>query len=385
MSRRPRVAAAAALLALALTAAGCSQGGNEVTVAVQPSMTAVPTDANSVPETFDGVPDVVGTAATDLTTPWGVDFLPNGVAVVTERTTGRVLLIKPGAADGDKGTVTDLGKIKNLDVRGDGGLLGVAVSPTFVDDSSLFFYESTRKDNRVVRMPLTDSGLGQGADVLTGIPHGRVDNGGRLRFGPDGYLYVGTGDAGSPALAQKPKSLAGKILRITPDGKPAPGNPGDGLVWASGFRNVLGLAFAGDGQLWATDAGPHQDELDRILPGDNGGWPRHEGEGGPARFIRPPVTWAPGRATPGGLAFAGGYLWVSGVQGQNLWRVKIDSGQASDPTPYFDGTRKSTYGALRAVALAPDGRLWLATDNTELATKKHKAPAGDDRILLIRP
>ena len=380
-----RLGVAGALAALALTAAGCSQGGNAVTIDVQPSMTAVPTDANSVPETFDGIPDVVGTAANDLTTPWGMDFLPNGVAVVTERTTGRVLLITPPGDGQSTGTVTDLGKIKNLDFHGDGGLLGVAVSPGFVTDSSLYFYESTHKDNRVVRMPLTDAGLGQGSDVLTGIPHGRTNNGGRLRFGPDGYLYVGTGDAGKPALAQKPKSLAGKILRIGPDGSAAPGNPKNGLVWASGFRDVLGIAFDGDGQLWATDAGPNQDELDRILPADNGGWPRHEGEGGPKRFVHPAITWAPARATPGGLTFAGGYLWVSGVEGQNLWRVKVEAGQAGDTTPYFDGTTKSTYGALRAVGLAPDGRLWLATDNTETATKKHKAPSGDDRILLIRP
>lgn len=386
---RRRLGAVAALAALAVTAAGCSQGGNEVTVDVQPSMTAVPTDSNSVPQTFDGVPDVVGTAATGLTTPWGVDFLPNGVAVVTERTTGRVLLITPPqdaqGGQAGKGTVTDLGRIKNLDFRGDGGLLGVAVSPAFVSDQSLYFYESTHKDNRVVRMPLTNSGLGQGSDVLTGIPHGLTNNGGRLRFGPDGYLYVGTGDAGNPALAQRPKSLAGKVLRITANGQAAPGNPKDGLAWASGFRDVLGIAFDGDGQLWATDAGPHQDELNRVLPGDNGGWPRHEGAGGPKRFVHPQVTWAPGRATPGAMGFVGSYLWISGVQGQNLWRVKVEDGHAGDVTPYFDSGRKSTYGALRAVSLAPDGRLWLATTNTDHATKKHKAPAGDDRILLIRP
>jgi glucose/arabinose dehydrogenase len=375
-----RAAALAAAAAFVAGVSGCS--GNQVTITVAPSMTAVPTVADSVPATFDGIPDVIGTAAAKLTNPWGVDFLPNGVAVVTERTTGRVLLLNPNA--GGAATVTDLGKIKGLDTHGDGGLLGVAVSPTFVSDSSLYFYETTRKDNRIVQMPLTDAGLGRGSNVLTGIPSGKKDNGGQLAFGPDGYLYVGTGDAGKPQLAQKKRSLAGKILRIAGDGSGAPGNPGKNQVWASGFRNVLGLAFDGDAQLWATDAGPNQDELNKVLPGSNGGWPIHEGAGGNrAKFIRPSVTWAPSRATPGGLAFVGSYLWLTGVQGKDLWRIKVDSGLAGDSTPYFAATGKhaSTYGALRAIGLSPDGQLWLGTSNTDRA--KH-AKAGD-KILQIQP
>lgn len=395
MRRLARAGCALAMTALlAAGASACGQGGNAVTVDVAPSMTAVPTVADSVPASFDGIPDVIGTAATKLTTPWGLDFLPNGVAVVTERTTGRVLLVTP--PDGDQaGNVTDLGKIHGLFTRGDGGLLGVAVSPSFVSDHSLYFYETTRKDNRVVRMPLTDAGLGRGSNVLTGIPSGPRDNGGQLRFGPDGNLYVGTGDAGRPALAQQKRSLAGKVLRIAPDGSAASGNPQGGRVWASGFRNVLGIAFDGDGALWATDAGPNQDELDRIVPGGNGGWPAHEGEGGPKRFLRPAVTWAPGRATPGGLAFVGSYLWVSGVAGQDLWRIKVEGGEAGDTTPYFAarGKKPSTYGALRAVALAPDGKLWIATSNTDggKASKGGKGRQGrqgrqdDDRLLMTQP
>ncbi|HJQ07122.1 MAG TPA: PQQ-dependent sugar dehydrogenase [Nocardioides sp.] len=378
--RLARSAAAVAAAAVLTTLSGCG-GGNSVSITVAPSMTAVPTVAESVPATFDGVPDVISTAATKLTTPWGIDFLPNGVAVVTERTTGHVLLVNP--RDGSA-TVTDLGEIKGLSAKGDGGLLGVAVSPTFVADASLYFYETTKKDNRVVQMPLTNAGLGRGHNVLTGIPRGQSDNGGQLAFGPDGYLYVGTGDAGKPQLAQDPKSLAGKILRIAGDGSGAPGNPGKNQVWASGFRDVLGMAFDGDGQLWATDAGPNQDELNRVLPGSNGAWPIHEGAGGDKKkFIRPSVTWAPSRATAGGLAFVGGYLWLTGVQGQDLWRVKVDSGAVGDSTPYFAATGKhpSAYGALRIVGLSPLGQLWLGTSNTD--NPKH--PADDDRLLLIQP
>jgi len=375
---------AVALVATAAFAAGLSGcAGNQVTITVAPSMTAVPTIANSVPAQFDGIPQVIGTASSKLTTPWGLAFLPNGVAIVTERKTGRVLLLNP-TTGGGPAAVTDLGQIKGLDTKGDGGLLGVAVSPTFVADSSLYFYETTRKDNRIVEMPLTDAGLGRGSNVLTGIPRGKQDNGGQLAFGPDGYLYVGTGDTGKPQLAQNKKSLAGKILRIAGDGSGAPGNPGKNQVWASGFRDVLGLAWDGNAQLWATDAGPNQDELNKVLPTSNGGWPIHEGEGGnKKKFIRPSVTWAPSRATPGGLAFAGSYLWLTGVQGQDLWRIKVDSGQAGDSTPYFAATAKhpSKYGALRAIGLSPDGQLWLGTSNTD----QGKHPKGNDRMLQIQP
>ncbi|HWU20745.1 MAG TPA: PQQ-dependent sugar dehydrogenase [Nocardioides sp.] len=379
--RLGRTAAAIAAIGVLTTLGGC--GGNSVTITVAPSMTAVPTVAESVPATFDGVPDVIGTAASKLTSPWGLAFLRNGVAVVTERTTGRVLLVNPDD-DGGAATVTDLGTIKGLNTQGDGGLLGVAVSPTFDADSSLYFYETTKKDNRVVQMPLTDAGLGRGKNVLTGIPRGAKNNGGQLAFGPDGYLYVGTGDAGKPQLAQSKKSLAGKILRIAGDGSGAPGNPGKNQVWTRGFRDVVGLAFDGDGQLWATDDGPHQDELNRVLPGSNGAWPVHEGAGGDKKkFIRPSVTWAPARATPGGLAFVGGYLWLTGVRGQDLWRVKVDGGAVGDSTPYFAGTGKhpSTYGALRIVALSPNGQLWVGTGNADGA----RHPGGDDRLLLIQP
>ncbi|MCL2541609.1 MAG: PQQ-dependent sugar dehydrogenase [Nocardioidaceae bacterium] len=384
-----RITTAAGLLAAgALLLAACGQGGNEVAVQVEPSMTAVPTGTDSAAQTFDGIPNVVGTADSDLTTPWGLDFLPNGVGVVTERTTGRILLITPPSQNGSSSaSVTDLGRIKTgIDSKGDGGLLGVAVSPDFSANPSLYFYETTKKDNRVVRMPLSDAGLGQPTVIIKGIPAGRTDNGGQLRFGPDGDLYVGTGDAGRPQLAKSPTSLAGKILRVAPDGKPASGNPGKGPVWASGFRDVLGLAFDGNGQLWATDAGVQQDELNHVLPGANAGWPKVEGNSGGKSLTRPAITWAPQRATPGGLAFVGGYLWLTGVQGQNLWRIKVDDGQAGDTTPYFGGSKgaASRYGALRSIALSPDGQLWLGTSNTDGA-KHGKAGKATDRILLIQP
>lgn len=204
-----------------------------------------------------------------------------------------------------------------------------------------------------------------------------------LAFGPDGYLYVSTGEVGDRDLAQDRRSLAGKILRITADGRPAPDNPFGTEVWSWGHRNVEGLAFDPDGSLWASEFGDSKaDELNRILPGENYGWPRVEGTGGPRRFAQPQLTWGTDEASPSGLAYAAGYLWMAGLRGERLWRVKVAAGQASDPTAYFEGDDGGEYGRLRTVARDADGRLWLATSNKD---GRGTPSAEDDRILLIEP
>ncbi|MCG8153946.1 PQQ-dependent sugar dehydrogenase, partial [Pimelobacter simplex] len=220
--------------------------------------------------------------------------------------------------------------------------------------------------------------------VLTGIPTGTRHDGGRLAFGTDGYLYVSTGETGDAQLARDKKSLAGKILRITPDGEPAPDNPFGDAVWSWGHRNVEGLAFDDQGSLWASEFGDQtSDELNRILPGEDYGWPLAEGDAGPDRFTRPALTWPTDEASPSGLAFSGGYLWMAALRGERLWRVKVAGGEASDPTAYFTGQGEQTsYGRLRTVARAPDGRLWLTTSNRD---GRGDPGADDDRILLIEP
>ncbi|GAA1522848.1 PQQ-dependent sugar dehydrogenase [Nocardioides humi] len=384
----------AGLAVLALLAAGCGQGGNVSEVDVMGTATAAPTGSvvdGEVIFTIDGVPDVVATVASGLETPWGVDFLPDGRAVVTERDSGRVLVVTPpevggnGATTDDEGEVVEVGHIPETAPVAEAGLLGVAVSPTFASDGLVYFYVCTDDDNRVVRAKLDGDELGATEPVLTGIPNGRIHDGGRLAFGPDGFLYVSTGETGDDELARDRESMAGKILRITADGEPAPGNPFDDAVWSWGHRNVQGLAFDDKGLLWASEFGDSKaDELNRIVPGEDYGWPVVEGKGGPARYTQPQLTWRTDEASPSGLAYAGGYLWMAALNGERLWRIKVADGQVSDPTAYFAGEKGGAgeYGRLRTVVRAPDGRLWLTTSNED--GRGDPAP-DDDRILLIEP
>jgi glucose/arabinose dehydrogenase len=318
---------------------------------------------------------VVDTLVEGLEVPWGVDFLPDGDAVVSERISGRVDRVTPG------GEVTSLGTLAGAVPQGEAGLLGVAVSPDFETDRTVFFYLTTDTDNRVVRAELDGSRLGRTTVVLDGIPAGFIHDGGRIAFGPDGYLYVTTGETGDPELAQDPDSLAGKILRITPDGDPAPGNPDPGSpVWSLGHRNVQGLAWDDDGRLWASEFGDSEwDELNLVKKGGNYGWPRVEGVGGDSSYIDPQLVWPVDQASPSGLAYADGHLWMAGLRGQRLWRITVSAdGTASKPRAFLT----ERYGRLRTVVAAPDGLLWLTTSNRD--GRGEPTPA-DDRIVRLRP
>jgi glucose/arabinose dehydrogenase len=367
--------------------AGCSQGGSEVTYDIEGTPTPTPTTSapaptptseappTSAPATPDGPPRIDETIATGLEAPWGLDFLPDGDAIVTERDSRRVLRI--GAEKPHR--VTELGTVDIAAPQGEAGLLGVVLSPTFEQDRRVFLYVSTASDNRVVRTTLDGDRLGPLEPILTGIPNGFTHDGGRLEFGPDGYLYVSTGEASNPPLAQDRNSLGGKILRITQNGRPAPENPFGDEVFSWGHRNVQGLAFVGR-RLWASEFGDSTfDELNRIEPGNNYGWPQVEGTGGGPDLTDPQVTWDTDDASPSGLAYDGaGHLWLAALKGERLWRVDVTGGRASDPKAFFVGD----YGRMRTVALAPDGRLWVMTSNDD---GRGVPGPQDDRILAIRP
>jgi glucose/arabinose dehydrogenase len=371
-----RLPAVALTLALAAGLVGC--GGDDASDTSSPgTATTTASPHPSTPATSSatptGSPRVVGTIARHLAVPWGVGFLPDGSALVTERDSGRVLQIAGH-------TVRAVGRIDQTRPQGESGLLALAVSPTYADDHRVFVYASTDTDNRVLRMRFDGRRLGRTTAILTGIPHGFIHDGGRLAFGPDGFLYVSTGETGVGELAQDEHSLGGKILRITQDGAPAPGNPDPGSpIWTLGHRNVQGLAFDDAGHLWASEFGQDTwDELNLIEKGTNYGWPDVEGRGSDSRFRNPQVVWHTDEASPSGLAWLDGHLWLASLKGERLWRIDVHGRRASHPADFFVGR----YGRMRTVVVAPDGNLWVTTSNRD---GRGDPTDADDRILLVRP
>ncbi|OMH28271.1 glucose sorbosone dehydrogenase [Tersicoccus phoenicis] len=362
-SRRPRAGSGTVLLGvlagITLVVTGCTAGdppsgaspaGSSTASGRSPSGSApgsLPT-ASAVPE------PTVQTVVDRLDSPWAVAFLPDGGALVTERDTATVRLVQDG-------TATEVGRIARARPAGEGGLLGIALSPRFRTDQRVFLYYTAESDNRVESFRYADGGLTDGRVVLTGIPKNTTHNGGRIAFGPDGYLYVGTGDAQDRSAPQDRSALGGKILRVTVEGRPAPGNPfGDNPVYSYGHRNVQGLAWDAAGRLWATELGPAvDDEVNLIRAGGNYGWPEVTGAPHRSEYIDAVVVWpSTAESSPSGAAILGDSLWVAALRGERLWQVPLDGERAGEPVAQLQGR----YGRLRDVAAAPDGSLWVLTD-----------------------
>ena len=373
---RARVALTCALLVLAGCTAGGQPNGLGTPAATPQPTTQTAEPSSETPKARAGAPHVIGTVASGLAVPWGVTFLPDGSALVSERDTTRVLAI-----DGTQ--VREVGRVAGVKPQGEAGLLGLAASPAYASDQLVYAYLTTPTDNRVVAIRYDGQRLGPARPILTGIPNGFVHDGGRLLFAPDGSLFVSTGETGNGPLAQDPESLGGKILRITTDGKPAPGNPVSGSpVWTMGHRNVQGLAFDDRERLWATEFGQDTwDELNLIDKGRNYGWPLVEGRGDLEEYRNPFAQWRTSEASPSGLAFLDGSLWAASLAGQRLWRVPVRSGSRDaigKPRDFFVGD----YGRLRTVVVAPDGNLWVTTSNRD---GRGSPGPKDDRILLVAP
>ncbi|MBO3746352.1 PQQ-dependent sugar dehydrogenase [Streptosporangiaceae bacterium NEAU-GS5] len=349
------------VLTVMILAAGCSAAPAEIGAPVTPPPPASP------PPSISAQPR---TLVDDLEVPWAIAFLPDGDALVTERDSARIVRVTPS------GKTTEVGTVDGAVQSGEGGLLGVAVSPK--DPSQVFVYYTSDSDNRIVRYHY-DGALSDPKVLVQGIPSGGIHNGGRLAFGPDGYLYASTGETGQRGLAQDRGSLGGKILRMTTDGAPAPGNPFGTLIYTYGHRNVQGMAWDTKGRMYATEFGQNTyDEVNRIEVGKNYGWPIVEGKGGADDgFTDPLLTWSTDEASPSGLAYADGSLWAAALRGERLWRIPLnDDGTAGRPIALYEGT----YGRLRAVATAPDGTLWVSTSNRD---GRGSPRQGDDRILVI--
>ena len=324
------------------------------------SQAPVPGD-RAQPESGDtaGDPNVV---ASGLDVPTGLVVLADGSAIVGERETGRLMQVFP-----DRSPARELVTVPGIDTSGDGGLLGLALSPTYLEDGLVYAYLSTATDNRVVSFPLG----GTPNPVLTGIPRGATDNGGALLFSPDGSLFVGTGDTGNPALADDPNSLAGKVLHVDTFGRPIGATP----VYSRGHRDVTALCQSpspdGTATLFATDAatdGP--DELDAITVGQNYGPGAHS----------PLAEVDAAEGGLGGCAAVGTGVFLGAMDGPRIRALTLDANGSltGDPEDFLT----SEYGRLRTVVADPEGALWITTSNRDGVGSP---TADDDRVLRIQP
>lgn len=351
----------AAICAVALL--GCGAPPPPPPTSAPPAATATPAPGDT---TAPAGPEVV---ASGLSAPWSVAF-GEDVVLISERDSGDIREI---VAD----TTRVVGNVEGLYTHGEAGLLGIAIA----EPDLLYAYSTTPGGNRVQRFALNGKpgglSLGSAETILDGIPHGSTHDGGRIAFGPDGMLYVTTGDAGDKRHSQDLRSLGGKVLRMTPDGEAPTDNPFPGsLVWSYGHRNPQGIAWSADGTMFASEFGQDTwDELNIITRGGNYGWPQVEGIADDDRFIDPVQQWRPTDASPSGIAIVGDTIYIANLRGQRLRAVPVPDPTSS--TERFTGE----FGRLRDAVAAPDGTLWLLTNNTD----GRGSPASDDDRLIRVP
>jgi glucose/arabinose dehydrogenase len=317
--------------------------------------------------------------ATDNDIPWGLVTLPDGTILYNRRDAHNIVHLNP--ATGAKTTVGTVPNVDNTD--GEGGLLGLALSPSFSSDHWLYIMHTSPSDNRIVRIKLDNNTLNTGSEqiLLSGLLRNKFHNGGRLRFGPDGKLYASTGDAQNGDNAQNTASLNGKILRLNADGTVPSDNPFGNYVWSYGHRNPQGLAFDSQGRLWEQEFGNSiMDETNLITKGGNYGWPACEGTSGTcgtAGYIAPKHTYTTADGSCSGIAIVRDVLYLACERGTRMYREVISGSDLTDVQTYFNGT----YGRLRTVEPAPDGGLWLTTSN--LGDKDSIPNNSDEKILHV--
>lgn len=366
--------------------AGASEDALRPTVGQGPNLPAA--------AVLGDVPDVrVTEIARDLRIVWSLRFAPDGRLFVAERP-GRVSVRPPGR--GSFETWADLPTA----LGGESGLMGLVFHPGFPAEPYVYVMYTARKRgggvNRISRLRDTPAGGRNEQVLLDDIPASRNHDGGALAFGPDGMLYVGTGDAGVPALAQDLSVPSGKILRIAPDGSLPPDNPWPGSpVWAFGFRNVSALAFhPSTGELWAASHGPssivpgeprHMDSVFVARKGGNHGWPLHLGASADPAIVSP-IIFSPERAIPpGGMTFirsAGRYqhdLFLTSLRGQELYRFILDGANVTRVERWWP----DRFGRLRAITEGPDGALYIGTSNRD--GRASREYPGSDFIYRVEP
>ncbi|ROS31739.1 PQQ-dependent sugar dehydrogenase [Cellulomonas sp. PhB150] len=316
---------------------------------------------------------------TDTDIPWGLVTLPDGTILYSRRDAQDIVRLNP--ATGAKTTVGTVPNVSGTD--GEGGLLGLAIAPTYASDHWLYVMHTSPTDNRIVRFKVENNLLVTSSEqvLLSGILRNKFHDGGRLRFGPDGKLYASTGDAQNGDNAQNISSLNGKVLRLNPDGTVPSDNPFGNYVWSYGHRNPQGLAFDSQGRLWEQEFGNAvMDETNLITKGGNYGWPACEGTSGTcgtAGYLAPKRTYPTADGSCSGIAIVRDVLYVACERGTRLYREVISGTSLTDVQTYFTGT----YGRLRTVEPAPDGGLWLTTSTA--GDKDSIANNSNEKILHV--
>lgn len=316
--------------------------------------------------------------AENLQIPWELAFLPDGDILVTER----------------PGTLRQIGKnkrtytIEGVNHIGEGGLLGLALHPRFKENHFLYLYLTIANNggfiNQVERYRLENNRLQDKKIIISNIPGAAIHNGGRIAFGPDGYLYITTGETGRSEGAQNKTSLEGKILRLKDDGSIPADNPFGNAIYSYGHRNPQGITWDKTGRLWETEHGRSGllsglDEVNLIEKGENYGWPLIQGDE-TREGMEKPILHSGSRTTwaPAGMDFKDNMIFFGGLRGESLYRLKIiDNKQVSLKTYWPE-----RFGRIRVVVFGPDGFLYIATSNTDGRGSPQK---GDDKIIKINP
>lgn len=314
--------------------------------------------------------------ADKLSIPWEFVSLPNGDMLMTYR---------PGTLE-LRGATQKTYTVEGVEHIGEGGLLGLALHPDFENNHFLYLYLTTRNNgaiiNQVQRYKFENEELSDKKIILSDIPGAANHNGGRIAFGPDGYLYITTGDASRDTLAQDTNSLAGKILRIKDDGSFPDDNPFKNAVYSYGHRNSQGIAWDSKGRLWATEHGRSgvlsgYDEVNLVEKGKNYGWPTIEGDETQNGMETPMIhsgattTWAPSQ-----LVIKNDILYFVGLRGETLYSASIaDRGKIELKTAF-----KGQFGRIRIIKLANDGGFYIGTSNTDGRGQKKE---NDDKIIKV--
>lgn len=331
------------------------------------------------PSTLNPLSSIV---ASDLKIPWEIVFLPDNSMLVTERP-GTLLRI-----DTEKQVIQEIEGVRHI---GEGGLLGMTIHPDFTRNGWLYLYSTTTNSSGVLtniieRYTFKNNKLMQRKTILEGIAGSSNHDGGRIAFGPDGYLYITTGDAENPNSAQDENSLNGKILRVKDDGTIPVDNPFKNAVYSLGHRNPQGIAWDKDDRLWETEHGPSglqsgYDEVNLIEKGKNYGWPVIQGDEKQVGMVSPVIqsgsadTWA-----PAGMVILNNNIYFTGLRGQSLYKAHIARDGHDRPLLELEKYMQGEYGRLRAIAVGADGAMYISTSNTD---GRGVAKDNDDRIIKL--